>query len=368
MSRIAIDARIYSSGTGRYMRELIAHLEAIDNNNDYLILLRTKDLSAYKPTNPRFKAVEADFKDYSFGEQLGLNGLLRQLKPDLVHFCMPQQPLLYTKPAVTTVHDLNLLRITDNDDMGSLELRVKKLVFRGLLWIVARRASRIIVPSNYTKEDLQRFSGIGDNKITLTYEGAAQPAGSPKPVAAYQNVPFIMYLGRAEPYKNNRGLIEAHQQLLAKHPDLRLVIASTIDVLRKSDMAWVEKQGYKNIDFVGFVPDEESAWLYANARCYIHPSFMEGFGLPGLEAMANGAALVSSNATCLPEVYGDAAHYFDPHKPGDMARAIEDVLSNDDLRQQLVTKGPQKASQYSWRRMAEQTLAVYTDVLAARRP
>jgi glycosyltransferase involved in cell wall biosynthesis len=90
---------------------------------------------------------------------------------------------------------------------------------------------------------------------------------------------------------------------------------------------------------------------------------MEGFGLPGLEAMGYGAPVVSSNTTCLPEVYKDGAHYFDPHKPGDMARALGEVLASADLRKQLSEQGRKVHASYSWRRMAEQTFAVYRQIL-----
>jgi glycosyltransferase involved in cell wall biosynthesis len=368
MKKIAVDARIISTGTGRYIRGLLQNLEEVDKENEYLLLVRHKDRDYYKPKNPNFKIIVAEFADYSFGEQLGFNGLLRKLNPDLVHFCMPQQPLLYTRPAVTTVHDLNLLRITANDDMNWLELRIKKGIFAGLLWIVAQRARHIITPSQYTKDDLIKFAGIPAQKVTVTYEGADKADAKPKVIKDLEGKRFIMYLGRAEPYKNNRGLILAHQQLLGTYPDLRLVIASTIDKQRKADMKWVSDNGYTQIDFTGFISDEESAWLYQNCLAYIVPSLMEGFGLPGLEAMGYGAPVVSSNATCLPEVYKDGAYYFDPRKPGDMARALTDVFEDEGLREHLSEHGKAVHAEYSWRRMAEQTLAVYKQTLGQDSP
>src|SRR5688572_21950850 len=152
--KIAIDARIISTSTGRYIERLVHNLEKIDHENEYLILVRKKDLGYYSPSNPNFTVIEADFPDYSFSEQIDFGRFLYSLNVDLVHFCMPQQPLLYTKPAVTTVHDLNLLRITANDDMGTVELRIKKMIFKILLWIVAHRSRKIITPTNYTKQDL----------------------------------------------------------------------------------------------------------------------------------------------------------------------------------------------------------------------
>lgn len=360
---IAIDARIISTGTGRYIERLLHYLEQIDHTHAYLILVRNKDLAYYKPTNPNFTIVEADFADYSLDEQLGFASFLKKLRPDLVHFCMPQQPLLYNGKCVTTIHDLNLLRITSNDDMGKLELIIKKRIFAGLLKRVAKRSAHIITPSEFTKNDLITFARIPETKVTVTYESADKSNATPEPIPNLKDVPFIMYLGRAEPYKNNRGIILAHQKLLTRFPDLRLVIASKIDILRQADMTWVGENGYKNVDFVGFVSEEQAAWLYQNCRAYIIASFMEGFGLPGLEAMKYGAPVVSSNTTCLPEVYGEGALYFNPHSTEDMARALEEVISSEKVRHELSGRGIAQAKKYSWRRMAEQTLAVYEGVL-----
>lgn len=359
--KIAIDARIINSGTGRYIERLLRHLEQIDTRNDYLILVRKADLNYYRPASPRFTVVEADFKNYSLGEQIGLGRLLYKLRPDLVHFCMPQQPLLYTRPAVTSILDLNLLRISQNDDMGKIELRVKKAIFAGLLKIVAKRSKHILTISNYSKDDIVRFAHVPPQKITVAYPAADSLTDKPQPVAAYKNVPFIMYVGRAEPYKNNRGLIEAHQQLLTANPNLRLVIVGRKDILRHADEQWVADNGYKNVDFLGFVPDDHLAWLYAHCRAYVFPSFMEGFGLPSLEAMLYGAPVASSNASCLPEINGEAAVYFDPANIDSMAQVVGALINDESKRARLAKLGAKQVAKYSWRRMAEQTLKMYND-------
>lgn len=361
--KIAIDARIINSGTGRYIERLLHHLERIDKHNEYLILVRKADLNYYKPTSSRFTVVEADFKNYSLGEQIGLARLLYRLKPDLVHFCMPQQPLLYTRPAVTSILDLNLLRISKNDDMGRVELRIKKAIFAVLLKIVAKRSRHILTISNYSKDDIIRFANLSPQKITVAYPAADPLTDKPEPMPAYKNVPFIMYVGRAEPYKNNRGLIKAHQQLLTKNPGLRLVIVGRKDILRHADEQWVKDNGYKNVDFLGFVPDDQLAWLYANCHAYVFPSFMEGFGLPSLEAMLYGAPVASSNASCLPEINGEAAVYFDPANVDDMMRVIDELINDESERARLAKLGAKQVAKYSWRRMAEQTLKMYNNTL-----
>ncbi|HVI68840.1 MAG TPA: glycosyltransferase family 1 protein [Magnetospirillaceae bacterium] len=361
MKTIVIDARKIKSSTGRYVFELCTHLEAIDTTNRYKVIVLPEEADYYRPTNPNFTVVTCSYKHYTFDEQLGFNHFLRALKPDLVHFYMPQQPLLYTKPAITTVHDLNLLRITDND-MGAVERFVKKKIFAALLWVVARRTRHIITPTQFTKDDLVSWSHVSPEKVTVTYEGVYDLKKT-KPTPKYSDVPYFMYLGRAEPYKNNRRMIEAHQRLLRTKPELKLLIVGAIDDLRKADMDWVKQNGYKNVDFLGWLPDEEAAWLYQRAIAYVGPSYLEGFGLPALEAMYQGAPVVSANTTCSPEVFGDAAHYFDPFSIDDITRAMNDVMTDAKLRKQLIMNGRSQVKKYSWRRMAEQTHAIYIQTL-----
>lgn len=364
MSIIAVDARKIKSTTGRYVKELLLHLEELDHANTYKVLVLPSDAGEYVPEHPNFEVLVADFNHYSFAEQLGFNRFLRDLSPDLVHFYMPQQPLLYTGRAVTTIHDLNLIRITEND-MNPLELFVKKKIFAFLLRKVARRSAHIIAPTQFTKDDLVNWSHISPDKVTVTYEGVYH-IGHYEPLPQYKNTDFLVYLGRAEPYKNNRRMIDAHQRLLKDNPKLRMVICGAIDELRQSDINWVKSRGYKNVDFLGWTDDEQAAWLYKHCKAYIAPSYLEGFGLPALEAMGQGAPIVSANTTCSPEVLGNAAHYFDPLSIDDMARAIRDVLTNDTLRKTLTTNGRAQVKKYDWRTMAEQTLDIYKNVLSQR--
>lgn len=364
MATIAIDARKIKSSTGRYALELATYLEKIDTTNTYKVLVLANEVDYYKPENPNFEVVVADFPHYSFAEQIGFTMFLRKLNADIVHFYMPQQPLLYTRPAVTTVHDLNLVRVTEND-MNPFELFIKKNIFKFLLNRVAHRAKHIITPTKFTKDDLVNWAHINPAKVTVTYEGVT-PVEKTTPVDGYENVPFIMYLGRAEPYKNNRRMIEAHQRILRTKPELKLVIVGAIDELRQADIDWVKKNNYKNVDFLGWRSDEEAAWLHQHAIAYIAPSYMEGFGLPALEALTQGLPVISANTTCCPEVLGDAAHYFNPFNLEDMTRAIEDVIVNDKLRDKLAANAKPQAAKYSWARMAQETLDIYNDVLTSR--
>lgn len=359
---IVIDARIINSSTGRYVERLLHYLELIDTTNTYNVLVPTKDLNFWLPTNPNFSLKACDFKNYSFGEQWGMKRLLDNLTPDLVHFCMPQQPLLYRGAHVTTFHDLTLLR-TYNSDKNWLIFHAKQLIGNIAFRVAARTSCALIAPSEFTKHDVATTLGVSPSKITVTYEAADVAPDQLEPYAhPFQR--FILYVGQQSDYKNIKRLGDAHQKLLETHPDLGLILVGKMNASIEQNKAYFESKAYKNILFTGFISDAQRDWLYSNAAAYIFPSLMEGFGLPGLEAMGYGAPVVSSNATCLPEIYGDAAHYFDPTDVASIAQAIDDVLRDTTLRATLIEKGHAQAAQYSWRRMAEQTLAVYEQTLA----
>lgn len=363
---IAIDARIINSSTGRYVERLLHYLEKIDTTNNYTVLVREKDETFWTPTGDNFKVRVAEFDNYSFAEQTGFKKFLDQLAPDLVHFCMPQQPILYKGKVVTTIHDLTLLN-TYNSDKNWFIYTAKQTVGRFVFKRVAKKSHTVITGTNYVKQTLIDYTKIPGDKIVVTLEAADIPDIEPEVYDLVQGKQYIMYVGSQSDYKNIRRLIEAHQSLLRTHPDLQLVlVGKTTGINGKPagrNKEWVEDNGFKNIIFTGFVSDAQLAWLYSNTTAYIFPSLMEGFGLPGLEAMLYDAPVISSNATCLPEVYGDAAEYFNPYSMDDMAATIERVISDTNLQKKLITAGSKQVKKYSWKRMAEQTHRVYLDAL-----
>lgn len=358
---IAIDARIINSSTGRYIERLLHYLQKIDKTNQYTVLVMKKDAKYWVPTAKNFKIKVADFKQYSFAEQIGFKKLLNALKPDLVHFCMPQQPILYRGKHVTTFHDMTLVKVI-MPDKNPLVYRVKQLVGNFVFRRVARTSKHVITPSQFTKDELVAFSGIPSDKITVTYEAADKTTGQS---AKYDHPfkQFIMYVGQQAEYKNIKRLGDAHQQLLTKYPDLGLILVGKKDKTAKINEQYFNDNNYKNILFTDFIPDSQLDWLYKNTTAYVFPSLMEGFGLPGLEAMTHGAPVVSSSATCLPEIYGKAANYFEPKDIDDIERAIDEVLSSKKRRDELIKLGHEQIKKYSWERMAEQTHAIYMDVL-----
>lgn len=362
MSKIAIDARIINSSTGTYIQNLIKELEIIDKINEYIIIVPTADKDFYKPKNSHFKVVTADFPLYSFSEQLGFGLFLDKLNVDLVHFCLPQQPLLYRGKRVTTFHDLTLLH-TYNTDKNELIYKIKQSIGRFAFKRIAQISDAIITPTKYVQKEVIDTFNVDSKKVHQFYEAAS--IINDNELIEY-NLPFkkyILYVGKQSDYKNIKRLGDAHQILLTKYPDLGLVLAGKINSSVKINQKYFLDKNYSNIIFTGIVSNEQRDWLYKHAQAYVFPSLMEGFGLPGLEAMGYGAPVVSSNATCLPEVYGGAAEYFNPLNVDEIAEAIEKVIDDPQLKRSLIEKGHTQFKKYSWKRMARQTHAVYLEVL-----
>jgi len=359
MSRIVIDARESGTSTGRYVDKLIEYLYALKPDHRIIILTKTLRVDFMKKVAPTFEIVESNFKEFTFAEQLGFLRQLKSLRPDLVHFTMTQQPVLYKGEKVTTIHDLTTARF-DNPAKNAFIYRFKQAVYRYVINQVAKSSAQLITPSKYVKEDVARFTKVNPNKITVTYEAADKITAMPEPVERLRGKKFIMYVGRPTPHKNLPKLIEAFAVLRNQNPELILALAGKTDKNYQAVQELVVKKRMSDsVVFTGFISEGQLRWMYEKTAAYVFPSLSEGFGLPALEAMAHGAPVASSNATCLPEVYGDAAHYFNPLDTQDMAVKIAAVINNATLRQELIEKGRAQSKSYSWKDMAEQTLSVY---------
>ena len=379
MKHIVIDARIIDTTTGRYCRGLLDGLSETAGAFDdfrYTVLVPSGASGAWqKFYGSRFEFVACDVKNYSLAEQTKLRRALEGLKPDLVHFSMPQQPVCYkASPVVTTFHDLTLLK-TYNSDKNWLIFHAKQKVGRWVFGKALSRSAAIITPSNYTSDDIiQTFDmldGISE-KIYTTYLAGELPKapelekkGGDKPDRYIFHRPekYLLYVGNQADYKNIPRLMEAHQELTKKFPDLYLVLASPPQKATDKNRALEKKLGYKNIIFTGWLSSDELKELYKKCECYVFPSMMEGFGLPGLEAMGMGAPVAAARATSLPEIYGKAAVYFDPTSVEDMTSAIRQVIMDAKLRKDLVARGEKQFAKYSWKKMAGETLEIYRKVV-----
>jgi len=368
MARIAIDARHIASTTGRYIERLVSWLPKVDQDHEYLLLLKPQDRQQYRLEAANMSAIDAPQALYGIDEQTELLRLLNRLEADLVHFCMPSQPILYRGRVVTTFHDLTQL-VQRGGGPGQ---RLKRRVAHSVYLRAARRSELLIAPSETVRAQLIKFAGLPAERVRVTYEAAEPSKDGNEPIPALADTQFILYVGSHAAHKNVPSLIYSHQQLRASHPELQLVLAGTLASdapgTAAPTRAWTDAQGFDGIIYTGYVSDRQLAWLYGNAAAFVFPSYSEGFGLPGLEAMAAGAPVVSSNATCLPEIYGNAATYFSPDDIAGLVDSVAGLLNAPELRAEMIARGHAQAARYSWERLARQTLAIYDEALATAPP
>jgi glycosyltransferase involved in cell wall biosynthesis len=370
MAKIVIDGRIYGTGwtgIGRYTERLIEELQQIDQDNEYVVLLRKDVYEHWQPLNNRWRKVMADFKPYGLREQLYLPWLLWRLRPDLVHFLHFTIPCLYLGRRLITIHDLTLVRWR-NVRGGTLKrfiYSVKYWLMRLVLRCGVMRSVGIITPTEQTKQEILEAyptaspRWLSPDKVTPIHEAADPVMAEPEEMDIKK--PFLLYVGNAYDYKNLYRLVEAFRLLKPDFPDLKLVLAGKIDYFYSKLQDWVGND--PSVIFPGFVNDSQLVWLYQNAEAFVFPSLAEGFGLPPLEAMAHGTPVLSSNASCMPEVLGDTAIYFDPTDTKNMAETIEALLNSPEEQERLRRLGPEQTRKYSWQRMAKETLAQYERVL-----
>jgi glycosyltransferase involved in cell wall biosynthesis len=361
--RIAIDARkLHDFGIGTYIRNLLIQLGRIDTETDYLLLCRSRDCAIASEIGPNFRCVTERSTPYSVGEQIHIPMTLRREHVDLFHephYVLP--PLIHCR-SVVTIHDCIHLMFPQY-----LPNRLAYAYARGAIWAAVRRSDRILTVSETSKSDILRRFNVPADKITVVYNAIDDRLRVPPTEDEVARVreryqlddPFVLYVGNIKPHKNLERLIDAFDRLRRSGLDhLKLLILG--DEITKHQglrRAVHQHKLHKHVRFLGFVPIETLAVLYRLAAVFVFPSLYEGFGLPPLEAMACGTPVVTSNASSMPEIVGEAAFLVDPYDVDSIADGMRQVLTRPDLRATLVERGFERAKMYSW----EQSVVVEQD-------
>lgn len=369
--KICLDLRFWRSGTGglgRYSRNLLKELLKIDKDNEYTAIITPEDEPEFDLHAPNLTKLVVPIAHYSLSEQTKLPKILKQQNFDLVHFANFNHPILYRRAFVVTIHDLIMHLYPTGKQKKSL---IRKIAYQ---WTMrdCRRAKRVIVPSESTRRDLVGMLNYRQDKIVITPEGSEKMFRvhtEREKIAVKERLglpkQYLLFVSRWEAYKGLPALLTAHEQLAEHFPDLGLVICGRPDTqnLQIAELVKQKQADNPNIVTPGFVSDEDLAAIYSAAAVYVHPSMYEGFGIMVLEAFASGVPVVTSNTSSLPEVVGDAGLLVDPKSPEELVSAIKKILSDKNLAEELVAKGLERVKQYSWRQMAERTLAIYQEAL-----
>src|SRR5262245_32065686 len=297
---------------------------------------------------------------------LGLPWLLRIYDVDVFHGTNYCVPVFAPCPTVVTIHDLSLFTQSHTHEVANVKQGKRRMP------IMARLASLIIAPSEWTRREIVEQLRINPEKIRVIYE-AAREGMKPLPPHLCQSAldkyqirrPYLLYVGTIEPRKNLLTLIRAYDELLlttTRRPQLALC----------GGRGWLCDEVYKLVEdlklqdqvhFTGYVEDADLPALYSAAEAFLYPSLYEAFGLPPLEAMACGAPVITRDASSLPEVLGKAGLTHAPTDTRALTAAIAKLLGDEAMREHFKREGSKQAAKFSWERAARETQAVYDEVL-----
>ena len=372
MITIDISAAVHSrAGLGRYSERLAQTLLAREPGRFGLFYNQGQD-GRFPPTLPADAprhSVRLGYKPWRMAVLLAHLARVpfNRLAPDAELFHSTEHLLMPLRgvPTVLTVHDL-IYKL-----FPAYHKKLNYWYLNLAMPLFCRRADAIIAVSQASKRDIVKQYGIEPAKIDVVYEAAAAHFQPPSPARiaharqAY-NLPerFLIHLSTIEPRKNLGRLLEALKALRRDFPTLQLVLAGGKGWLYDDFFAKIEADGLRDaVRPLGWVPDEDLPAVLAAADLGVQPSLYEGFGLPILEQMASGQVVAASNASSHPEVGGDAAAYFDPTNVEAMVAVIRRLLTDREAYAHRRELGLQQARRFSWERAAQETTAVYEQLL-----
>jgi glycosyltransferase involved in cell wall biosynthesis len=364
MKKICIDARLYGikhTGIGRYVTNLIRYLPA---KPGYQVVLIVAPENYSEPELSKYKKYTARLHPYNPFSQIEMLLLWVRIKPDLLHVPHFSIPVFWPGKLIVTIHDL-IKNYSKGRDTTTKNQMIYYLKYAGYIFVLKsalKRAQKILVPAKYWQEILVRDYALDKTDVVVTYEGvdaSIKPSGEDKKFEIPS--PFVVYTGNLYPHKNVPLLLQSIKLLRGK-VKLAIVCARSVFTSRLEKMVKTYNLE-KDVYFLGKLTDTEISSLYLQADMFVFPSLIEGFGLPGLEAMSVGLPVIAARASCLPEVYKDAAIYFTPTDAKDLKDKIELLLSDPKIRRRLIDKGQKLVKSYSWSKMAKETWNEYQKIL-----
>lgn len=347
--------------------ELLKELQQIENDNQYTVYAKADiDNNCIKESD-NLKVKLLSGKTYFDWEQWSLAKEVKKHKPRFLHSTCNTSALNLSVPLVLTLHDI--IYLEEINFKGTAYQNFGNIYRKFVVPRVVRKSEMIITVSNFERDTIIEKLKVPEDKIKVVYNAVHEKFNNgytPEAIASFKkrhNLPdkFILFLGNTAPKKNTINVLNAYAIYCRTIKDsIPLVI---LDFNKNLVQNILKAQGNEElIDkffFPGFISSDDMALIYNAATLFLYPSLRESFGLPILEAMGCGTPVITSTTSSMPEVANNAALLVDPKDSNDIAEKIHRILSDEKLQQDLSELGIKRAGEFSWRKSAEDLLAIY---------
>ncbi|MGM0613315.1 MAG: glycosyltransferase family 4 protein [Bacteroidota bacterium] len=349
--------------------ELIRNLQRLDTENEYVIFIKPDMDNACLQESENFKIVELKGGSYPYWEQVKLPKAAKAEGCDILHCTSNTAPVNIKIPLIVTIHDIIYLEgVKLSKAGGSLYQRLGNIYRKWNVPRVAKNARKIITVSNSEKKRIYKHFGFENDKVDVVYNGVSEHfkkidnKKELNKIREKYNLPekFIFFLGNTDPKKNTRNVLKAFDHFLSKNKAIPLVMLDFGEENLKDILKEIGKPHLReHIHLTGYIINSDLPAIYNLSEVFLYPSLRESFGIPMLEAMACGTPVITSNTSSMPEIADDAAYIVDPETPESISLGIYRLMNNHSLRNKNIQKGFKRASEFSWRDTAEETLKIY---------
>lgn len=370
--RILIDARYLDgtyTGIGTYSRNLLENLSQLDQTNEYYVLVRPGQTDSLG-LGPNFHLITYRPRPVSISTMLFLGGYVDSLKVDLMHSLFPLAPLFMRTPLKITVHDLQPFIDPEFSARRPIWIQLLyKVFYRYAYPAVMRRSKWIVCVSHHTRDTVAELFPTEVSKLAVVTSGLDNrhfepPQNDPAAVRERHGAtrPFVLFYGSTRPNKNLPNIVRAfaHYVREAEDGETELLMILKRDRFFRDVRKVIRKEGITDrVRVLDQVSHNDQRALLGEARLFLFPTRYEGFGFPALEAMAAGIPVIAGQSGALPEICGDAALLVNTEDPVEIAEAIDRVLHDDDLREELCQRGLEQARRFDWQEAARSVRDMY---------
>lgn len=354
---------ITNAGINKYVSELLSAYNRLGLPFD----ITEYSYKSFFPRNTKLRIIDSVYRDLVWpSTQLAMAASKKEV--DMVHAPAFLYPLTTRKPVLSTIHDI--YAFIKPEDFKFWHRNVSQYYIKAAI----NSGRFLLVQNEFTKQEVLRyFPKAKGEKIYVVYTGISEARVMNYDEQLNETIlgsfgvsgPYLLSVSTIEPRKNFSNLIKAFS-LLKDKVDHTLILVGKSGWKNAEIYALVQELGLQDrVHFTGFIPDDHLNNLYSHADCFVFPSFYEGFGLTPLEAMKGGSPVVSSNASCMPEVLGNAAIYFDPYSAEEIASTMYQMLSDKALQLKYKQLGLRQATRYNWDVTAKKTFEVYKNILGS---